>query len=463
MLLSQAARKLTGGHRRGRDGAVPMTSRQHPRVVIIGGGFGGLNAALDLKRAPLEVVLIDRRNHHLFQPLLYQVASATLSPADIATPIRKVLKRQANAGVVMAEAQAVDTERGLVTTDQGDIGYDYLVLAAGATHSYFNNDHWESHAPGLKTIDDATEIRRRFLLAFESAELETDQEARQSALTFVVVGAGPTGVELAGALAEIAHQTIPLDFRMVDTTTARIILIEAADRVLPGMDPTSSVRAAGALTSLNVEVMLNTKVTHIDEWGVLIGEDRIDAANVFWAAGVKASPLGESLGVPTDGSGRVMVGEDLTIPGHDNVFVIGDQAHAVDPATGEMVPGVAQGAIQGGRYAAKIIRAAVEAASSGKPAPDRPPFRYRDKGSLATIGRNKAVADIGGWRFGGFVAWALWAVVHVMFLVSFRNRVAVMFGWVWSYLFYDRGARLITGDRQKVTVKTSVMTRDESS
>ncbi len=462
MLLSQAARMLTGVHRSGRDGAIRMTSRKQPRVVIIGGGFGGLNAALDLKRAPVEVVLIDRRNHHLFQPLLYQVASATLSPADIATPIRKVLKRQANAGVVMAEAQAVDTERGLVITDQGDIGYDYLVLAAGATHSYFDNDHWESHAPGLKTIDDATEIRRRFLLAFESAELETDPEARQSALTFVVVGAGPTGVELAGALAEIAHETIPLDFRMVDTTTARVILIEAADRVLPGMDPTSSVRAAVALTSLNVEVMLDTKVTHIDEWGVLIGEDRIDAANVFWAAGVKASPLGESLGVPTDGSGRVMVGEDLTIPGHDNVFVIGDQAHAVDPATGEMVPGVAQGAIQGGRYAAKIIRAAVEAASSGKPAPDRPPFRYRDKGSLATIGRNKAVADIGGWRFGGFVAWALWAVVHVMFLVSFRNRVAVMLGWVWSYLFFDRGARLITGDRQKVTVKTSVMTRDGS-
>ena len=439
-----------------------MESRQKPRVVIIGGGFGGLNAALELKRAPVEVVLIDRRNHHLFQPLLYQVASATLSPADIATPIRKVLKRQANASVVMAEAQEVDTDRGLVTTDQGDIGYDYLVLAAGATHSYFNNDHWESHAPGLKTIDAATEIRRRFLLAFESAELETDAQARQSALTFVVVGAGPTGVELAGSLAEIAHETIPLDFRKVDTTTARVILIEAADRVLPGMDPTSSERAADALASLNVEVMPNTTVTHIDGSGVRIGEDRIDAANVFWAAGVKASPLGESLAVPADRSGRVMVGPDLTIPGHPNVFVIGDQAHAVDPATGDMVPGVAQGAIQGGRYAAKIIRSEVGAANAGNPAPDRPPFRYRDKGSLATIGRNKAVADIGGWRFGGFIAWALWAVVHVMFLVNFRNRVAVMFGWMWSYLFYDRGARLITGAEQKVSVKSPVMTRERT-
>ena len=436
-----------------------MASRRKPRVVIIGGGFGGLNAALELKRAPVEIVLIDRRNHHLFQPLLYQVASATLSPADIATPIRKVLKRQANASVVMAEAQGVDTERGVVSTDQGEIGYDYLVLAAGATHSYFGNEHWETNAPGLKTIDDATEIRRRFLLAFESAELETDSEARQSALTFVVVGAGPTGVELAGALAEIAHETIPLDFRMVDTTTARVILIEAADRVLPGMEPVSSARASAALASLNVEVMLDTTVTHIDDSGVRIGDDRIDAANVFWAAGVKASPLGESLGAPSDRSGRVIVEEDLSVPGHPNVFVIGDQAHAVDPATGDMVPGVAQGAIQGGRYVAKIIKAEVGAVNSGKPAPARAPFRYRDKGSLATIGRNKAVADIGGWRFGGFIAWALWAVVHVMFLVSFRNRVAVMFGWVWSYLFFDRGARLITGNEQKVTVKTSVMTR----
>jgi NADH dehydrogenase len=428
-------------------------------VVIVGGGFGGLNAALELRRDPVEIVLIDRRNHHLFQPLLYQVATATLSPADIATPIRKVLKDQRNAGVIMAEARAVDTERQLVITDQGEISYDYLILAAGATHSYFSNDHWEANAPGLKTIDDATEIRRRFLLAFESGELETDGAARQAALTFVVVGAGPTGVELAGALSEIAHETIPEDFRLVDTTTARIILIEAADRVLPAMEPPSSVSAAASLEALKVEVMVNTRVTDIDDAGVVIGDERIDAGNVFWAAGVKASPLGESLDVPVDNAGRVIVGEALTIPGHDNVFVIGDQAHAVDPTTGEMVPGVAQGAIQGGRYAATIIEADVRADRMGHSRPERPPFRYNDKGSLATIGRNKAVAEIGRWKFGGWLAWFLWAVVHVMFLVSFRNRLAVMFGWIWSYVFYDRGARLITGDH-KVRVKTSVMTKD---
>jgi NADH dehydrogenase len=425
-------------------------------VVIVGGGFGGLTAAQALRRAPVEVSLIDRRNHHLFQPLLYQVATATLSPADIATPIRKVLKDHANAGVVMAEAWEVDTERRLVITDEGEIAYDYLILAAGATHSYFDNDHWEEHAPGLKTIDDATEIRRRFLLAFESAELETDPAARQAALTFVVVGAGPTGVELAGALAEIAHETIPEDFRRVDTTTARIILVEAAGRVLPAMDARCSGDAAVALDRLNVEVMLDTRVTSIDYDGVMIGDRRIDAVNVFWAAGVQASPLGRSLGVPTDRSGRVIVGPDLTIPGHDTVFVIGDQAHAVDAATGEMVPGVAQGAIQGGRYAGRVIAAEVQAQRRGRPAPEREPFRYKDKGSLATIGRNKAVADVWGWKFRGALAWLLWAVVHVMFLVTFRNQLAVMAGWVWSYFFYDRGARLITGEH-KVRVKSSVM------
>lgn len=436
-----------------------MRSRQQPRVVIIGGGFGGLNAALALKGAPVEIVLIDRRNHHLFQPLLYQVATATLSPADIATPIRKVVKGQPNVGVIMAEAQSVDTGARIVTTDQGDIGFEYLILAAGATHSYFDNDHWELNAPGLKTIDDATEIRRRFLLAFESAELETDADARRAALTFVVVGAGPTGVELAGALSEVAHHAIPEDFRQIDTTTARVVLVEAASRVLPAMDQESSARAADALRQLNVEVMLDTQVTHIDEGGVMIGAQRIDAANVFWAAGVKASPLGRSLGVPTDPSGRVIVRQDLTIPGHDNVFVIGDQAHALDLTTGEMVPGVAQGAIQGGRYAARVIMDEVRAALEGRARPARQPFKYADKGSLATIGRNKAVADVRGWRFGGFIAWALWAVVHVMFLITFRNRLAVMFGWMWSYLYYDRGARLITGHK-KVRVKTSVMAKD---
>jgi NADH dehydrogenase len=435
-----------------------MTEDHIPRVVIIGGGFGGLNTALALRRAPVEVVLVDRRNHHLFQPLLYQVATAALSPADIATPIRKVLKRQRNTAVVMAEARSIDTAGRTVDTDQGEIGYDYLVLAAGATHSYFGHESWEHDAPGLKTIDDATEIRRRFLLAFESAELETEPAARRSQLSFVVVGAGPTGVELAGALSEIARETIPHDFRRVDTTTARIILVEAADRVLPAMDTKSSAAAAEALGRLGVELHLGAPVTTIDDRGVTIGDARIDAGNVFWAAGVQASPLGASLGAPADRAGRVMVEADLSIPGHDEVFVIGDQAHAVDPKTGSMVPGVAQAAIQGGRHVARIISDEARAARAGRARPARPPFRYRDKGALATIGRNEAVAEIGAWRGHGFIAWALWAVVHVMFLISFRNRLAVMLSWMWSYVLYDRGARLITGDT-KVRVTRSVMAK----
>jgi NADH dehydrogenase len=438
------------------------TLDERPHVVILGAGFAGLYAARALRRAPVRLTVVDRRNHHLFQPLLYQVATATLSPADIATPIRKVLKNQQNTSVIMAEARDVDTTAQHVTTDQGEIGYDYLVLAAGATHSYFGNDHWERHAPGLKTVDDATEIRRRFLLAFESAELETDAVARRAELTFVVVGAGPTGVELAGALAEIAHETIPRDFRLVDTTTARIVLVEAADRVLPAMDAKCSAGAAASLEQLRVELMLRTRVTHIDGGGVVIGNERIEASNVFWAAGVQASFLGRSLGVPTDSSGRVIVRADLSIPENDNVFVIGDLARVVDFRTTEIVPGVAQGAIQGGRYVARIIANELRAARACRDRPDRPPFRYNDKGTLATIGRNKAVADVRGWQSRGFVAWMLWAVVHVMFLISFRNRVAVMLSWFWSYLFLDRGARLITG-HHKVHVKSSIIKQRESA
>jgi NADH dehydrogenase len=433
-----------------------------PRVVIVGGGFGGLNAARALADAPVDVVLVDRSNHHLFQPLLYQVATAALSPADIASPIRKVLKKQANATVVLAEAREVDLEREVVRTELGDIGFDVLVLAAGATHSYFSNDQWAPYAPGLKTIDDATEIRRRFLLAFEAAELERDPDARHAALTFVVVGAGPTGVELAGALSEIAHEAIPNDFKMVDTTTARVVLVELKDRVLPAMDERCSADAHRALEELGVEVMVGTEVTAIDDGGVTMGGDRIAADNVFWAAGVQASPLGRSLGVELDRAGRVKVEPDLSIPGHDRIFVIGDQAHAVNPETGAMVPGLAQGAIQGGRYVAGIVAAEAEAAAAGRPAPEREPFRYRDKGTLATIGRNKAVADIRGLKLRGFVAWFLWVVVHVMFLVSFRNRIAVMSGWIWSYFFYDRGARLITGNR-KVKVRRSLFVPPDGS
>jgi len=433
-----------------------METSRTPRVVIVGGGFGGLNAARDLRTSPVEVILVDRRNHHLFQPLLYQVATATLSPADIATPIRKVVKKQANATVMMAEARRVDVDGNALVTDLGEVPYDYLILAAGATHSYFANDQWAAHAPGLKTIDDATEIRRRFLLAFESAELERDTEARSSALTFVVVGAGPTGVELAGALSEIARETIPRDFHRVDTTTARIILVEGEDRVLPGMDPVCSADALDSLRRLGVEIRLGTLVTDIDEVGVELGDERINADNVFWAAGVQASPIGRSLGAELDEVGRVRVACDLSLPDHPNVFVIGDLAHVSDPSTGNMVPGVAQGAIQGGRHVARIIAAETAADRAGRNPPARPAFRYHDKGTLATIGRHKAVADLGQLKFHGFPAWFLWAVVHVMFLISFRNRLAVMFGWMWSYLFYDRGARLITGPG-RVKVKTSVL------
>lgn len=433
-----------------------MQEQRIPRVVIVGGGFGGLNAARALESAPVEVILIDRRNHHLFQPLLYQVATAALSPADIATPIRKVLKDQTNATVLMAEAQRVDIDHQLLVTDLGEIPYDYLVLAAGATHSYFSNNHWAAHAPGLKTIDDATEIRRRFLLAFESAELESDPEARSAALTFVVVGAGPTGVELAGALSEIARETIPRDFHHVDTTTARVILVEGEERVLPAMDPKCSSDALESLHRLGVEVRTGTLVTGIDETGVDLGSERISAGNAFWAAGVQASPLGESLKANLDGSGRVIVDRDLSLPDHPDVFVIGDLAHVDDRSSGNMVPGVAQGAIQGGRHVARIIASEVDSIRNGRQLPDRPPFRYHDKGTLATIGRNKAVADLGRFRFRGFPAWFLWAVVHVMFLISFRNRLAVMFGWLWNYFLFDRGARLITGSN-KVRVKKSMI------
>jgi NADH dehydrogenase len=433
-----------------------MRSKTGQRVVIVGGGFGGLNAAQALEATSAEVILVDRRNHHLFQPLLYQVATAALSPADIATPIRKVLKNQDNATVMMAEAQRVDLAGRRLVTDVGTIGYDYLILAAGATHSYFSNDQWATHAPGLKTIDDATEIRRRFLLAFESAELENDPDARRAALTFVVVGAGPTGVELAGALSEIAHETIPRDFHHIDTTTARIILVEGEDRVLPAMEPGCSADALRSLHRLGVEVRLGELVTGIDETGVDLGAERIDAENVFWAAGVQASPLGGGLGADLDRAGRVIVDRDLSLPGHPEVFVVGDLAHVAETATGRMVPGVAQGAIQGGRHAARVIAAELEAEAVGRRPPDRPPFQYRDKGTLATIGRNKAVADLGRFTFSGFPAWFLWAVVHVTFLVSFRNRLAVMFGWLWSYLFFDRGARLITG-ASKIRVKRSII------
>ncbi len=425
----------------------PSRRRDRPRVVIVGGGFGGLNAAQHLAGAPVDIALFDRNNYHLFQPLLYQVASAVLSPAEIAEPIRKILSKQRNCRVYLNTVGGVDLARRVVQHEGGEAGYDYLILATGATHSYFGNDHWERHAPGLKTVDDALEIRRRILLAFEEAEQEADPDARRAKLTFVVVGAGPTGVEMAGALKEIAASTIPRDFRNIDTTTARVILLEGLPRVLPSMPDDLSARARRDLEHLGVEVRTDTMVTDVTAEGVQAGDEFLPAANVFWAAGVQASPLAQGLGVELDRRGRVVVGPDLAVPGHPEVFVVGDLAHAEDPRFGDGLPGVAQVAIQGGRYVARTI--AREARAGQMPgagdAVYRPPFRYRDRGNMATIGKNHAVAEIGGRHFAGWFAWVLWSLVHVAFLVSFRARIAVMWNWFWNFLADNKGARLITG------------------
>ena len=415
-----------------------MPEKNIPHVVILGGGFAGLRCARALRGVPVRITLIDRSNHHLFQPLLYQVATASLSPSDIASPIRSILKRQTNLEVWMGEAVDVDVDRRVVLLRDGEIPYDYLVVATGVTHAYFGRDDWAPHAPGLKTVDDALEIRRRFLLAFETAEREADEAARRRLLTFVIVGAGPTGVELAGAMAEIARQVMPREFRSIDTTTARILLVEGADRVLPGYAPSLSAKARRQLERLGVEVRTGARVTEIEEGAVWIGDERIDAGNVFWAAGVAASPLGARLGAEVDRAGRVKVAPDLSVPGHPEVFVAGDLA-AVEQ-DGRRVPGVAPAAMQMGRHVARAIRADLE----GRP---RPVFRYFDKGSLATIGRAAAVAEIAGLKLSGLVAWLVWVFVHILYLIGFRNRLVVMVQWAWAYLMYQRGVRLITGDR----------------
>ncbi|GHB97907.1 NAD(P)/FAD-dependent oxidoreductase [Cerasicoccus arenae] len=422
------------------------------RILIIGGGFGGVAAAKELRGLPVEIGLVDRRNYHLFQPLLYQVATAALNPSDIASPIRKIFRHQKNVSVVLGTVEKIDLQQQRIFIEDQPIPYDYLVLAAGATHSYFGNEQWGKDAPGLKTIEDATEIRRRFLLAFESAEIETDPDARRASLTFVVVGAGPTGCELAGAMAEVARNTIPADFRHVDTATARVILIQGGPRVLEAFPEESSLSAQRQLEAIGVEIILNQRVTEVRSDGVMCGETFIAAHNVFWAAGVKASSIGETLGVPLDRSGRVKVNPDLSIPSYPNAFVIGDQAAAVDGKTGKPVPGVAQGALQGGSFVGKIIRRELKANEKEEQAPDRGVFNYFDKGNLATIGRNKAVAEIFGCKLAGFPAWVIWAVVHILFLVNFRSRLAVGFGWAWTYFFGDRGARLITG-KSEVQIK----------
>jgi NADH:ubiquinone reductase (H+-translocating) len=427
-----------------------MTSNSPlPHVLIIGGGFGGLYAAMALRRATVRVTLIDRCNHHVFSPLVYQVATASLSPADIAQPLRWILRRQKNTRVLLGEAASIDPGRRTVTLADGErIIYDFLIVATGVTHTYFGHDDWMRHAPGLKEVADAIEIRRRFLLAFEAAEREPDAEKRRAILTFVIVGGGPTGVELAGAMAEIARRAMPAEFRAIDTTTARVILLEGRDRILPTFLPELSRRARADLEALGVDVWLNAKVTEIGEQGVSIGGERIVTGNVFWAAGVAASPLGASLGVPLDRAGRVLVNPDLSIPGHPEVFVLGDLALINDPKTGQAVPGVAPAAMQMGRHAARIIASETSSfqAASPKPQADsRPPFRYTDKGMLATIGRNKAVGTVGRVRFTGFVAWFVWLFIHIVYLTGFRNRVIVMIQWAWAYLWFQRGARLITG------------------
>jgi len=414
-------------------------SAQPHRVVIVGAGFGGLETTHRLAGAPVNITLIDRRNHHLFQPLLYQVATAGLSAPEIAAPLRSILRRQSNVAVLMAEVVSVDVSRRVVVLADGEMPYDYLVLAAGATHSYFGHDAWARHAPGLKSIEDALEIRRRLFVAFERAERETDASARRAWLTFLVVGGGPTGVELAGTLAEIARYTLTGEFRRIDPSQARVVLLEGTDRVLPPYPPGLSQKAQQQLEGLGVEVRPSALVTGVDEGGVWLGAERLAARTVLWAAGVAASPVGRSLGAEVDRAGRVKVEKDLTLAGRPEVFVAGDLA--AFEQDGRPVPGVAPAAMQMGRHAARNIRRSL----AGQPLL---PFRYIDKGSLATIGRRAAVADFGRVRLWGFPAWMAWLGIHIFFLIGFRNRLVVLLDWAMAYVSYQRSARLILFEPQ---------------
>jgi NADH dehydrogenase len=406
-------------------------------VVIVGGGFGGLYAARALEQVDVQVTVLDRRNHHVFQPLLYQVASAALSPGDIASPIRWILRRQKNVDVLLADVQRVDPARRIVILADGEISYDFLILACGATHAYFGHDEWRVMAPGLKTLEDALEIRRRVLLAYERAERESDPARRAALLTFAVIGGGPTGVELAGALAEISRLSLARDFRHFDPTSARIILIEAGPTILATFPEMLRQAAHEDLQRLGVDVRIGKPVTGVSDGRVQIGNESIDAATVLWAAGVAASPIGATLGVPTDRVGRVIVQPDLTIPGHADVFVIGDLA-SFSGADGKPLPGVAQVAIQMGKHAAANIARAV----AGKPYES---FVYRDLGNMATIGRASAIADFGWLRLKGLIGWLAWLFVHILNLIGFRNRLVVLIQWAWAYFSYQRSIRLITG------------------
>jgi NADH:ubiquinone reductase (H+-translocating) len=415
-----------------------MTSKHAAfrRVVIIGAGFGGLSAARRLAKAPFQVTLVDRHNYHLFQPLLYQVATAGLSPADIASPIRAILRRQRNAKVVLAKVSGIDTRRKEVIAEGRRIPYDYLIVATGAEHAYFGHD-WAPYAPGLKTIDDATYLRRRILLAFERAEIEPDPDERRRLLNFVVVGGGPTGVETAGAIAELAKRALAADFRSIDPRCARIILLEAGSRLLAPFDPALSEAARRSLQQLGVEVRLGAAVTDCDCAGISIGGERLETRTIVWAAGVKASPAAAWLGAASDRAGRVTVEMDLSVPGHPDIFVIGDAA-AVAGADGKPLPGVAPVAKQQGRYVANLLIAHATGKISSQ-------FRYRDFGAMATIGRKRAVAQIGMFKASGLAAWLLWSLAHIYFLIGFRNRLAVAMNWCWNYVTFQCGTRLITG------------------
>jgi len=434
-----------------------LQQRALPRIVIVGCGFGGLFAARALLRAQAELLLIDRNNYHLFQPLLYQVASAALGPADIAQPIRRILRHQRNALVMLAEVSRVEVDAQRVYAGDHPVSYDYLILAPGAVDNYFGHDQWHRLAPGMKVVEDATLIRSRMLRSFEIAEFEADPAQQAAHLAFIIIGGGPTGVELAGAIKELAVDVIPRDFRVADTRKARVILIEAGPRLLPALHPDSSARALRQLHDLGVEVRLGKPVTAVFDDGVEAGGERLYSYNVIWAAGVRAAPVVATLGVELGPGNRVKVSPDCSLPGHPNVFVIGDAAYLVDSQSGLQVPGVSQGALQMGRYVARVIlediatRSAGDAAGravagAGNTSPVRSAgFHYADKGSMATIGKSRAVAELGKLRFGGFMAWLAWLALHVTVLIGFRNRVAVLLSWIYSYLFFRRGSRLITG------------------
>jgi NADH dehydrogenase len=416
------------------------SASRRPRVLIVGCGFGGLFAARALARVPVEVLVVDRNNYHLFQPLLYQVASAALGPADIAQPIRTILRTQPNAFVMLGEVTGIDLARASIDVGESHLSFDYLILAPGAIDNYFGHSDWHQWAPGMKEVEDATFIRSRLLRSFETAELEGDAMLRAAHLSFVIVGGGPTGVELAGAIKELAVDVIARDFRVADTRRARVVLIEAGPRLLPALHPASSRHALEQLQDLGVEVRLGQPVMQVFADGVEVGGERVRSYNVIWAAGVRASPLVDTLGVPLGPAGRVQVMPDCSVPGYPNVFVIGDAAYLVDSKSERPVPGVSQGALQMGRYVARVIAEDIQGSRASR---DRG-FHYVDWGSMATIGKSRAVVEIGPLRFGGLLAWLAWMFLHVSVLIGFRNRVSVMASWIYGYVFMRRGSRLIT-------------------